>query len=290
MILNNKEKCYFVETYLVSKLVDFEYVIQTKNNIVITENKKIYDFLIYLEENKIFKLSESFIIEYFKELPENEIKKLFDFFLINKIISFSHDMLIDFEKINLISNSEKFNIVFESFFNNYIDVCCYDLEKINDIEVENNNINIVFMNPFNYKKFVNIVDITFEKKILTKYIIYYNYSIYILNFNSKKINNPCPKCFFLNLESSIRNIGGCKGNNFQTIIDMIYMDNVNFKIEQNLLNFEMYKIMDVLFYQINDLKNKNNYVVNEVVEIKLNNLDVIKDKSCYWELCDCYVR
>ncbi|CYU71990.1 McbB family protein [Streptococcus suis] len=143
----------------------------------------------------------------------------------------------------------------------------------------------IFLNIFTPVKLYKICDDFRNYEIPFCIAFVYNSKIYISNLYLKSWYNPCPKCFFSNLESELRGFSQYEAEiSFQTIIDVIYSKNVAFEINTPLSN-------EFLIY-----------VVNEIIKLKHSDTDIsafrIKeidfkgsvryDVATNFELCDCF--
>ena len=113
----------------------------------------------------------------------------------------------------------------------------------------------------------------------------YNSNFYFSNIYSYNCKNSCPKCFVSELISSLRSTGKFYSiPTFQTVVDIIYNENIKFEIYDfnNLsMNLEIVKaILELL-----DSKNINFFSSN-YREIDINGASNF-DQSVHWELCNC---
>jgi McbB family protein len=147
---------------------------------------------------------------------------------------------------------------------------------------------MIFLDPFIYNDFICLDKYMKEQNIITKFVFYYNYSLYITNFYKYSWHTPCPKCFLSNLESHLRGSQYTDGLNFQLLIDLIYKKNLNFPVSADISSYDLLSLMFFLKKQLLEFESNENYVVNELCEISLENNQTVKDNSVYWEMCDCY--
>ena len=136
------------------------------------------------------------------------------------------------------------------------------------------------------KKILIIVNSYADCNIVSRLGFYYNHNLFLSNYYKTEWYNPCPICFFGNLESSLR--GKSKAFNttsFQTLMDLIYKREPKFEIKNNFSNYSILLFVNTLLDELNYINNSH---VNNVKYIDFNRNIVISDQSIHWELCDCY--
>ncbi|EJH6411503.1 McbB family protein, partial [Enterococcus faecalis] len=131
-----------------------------------------------------------------------------------------------------------------------------------------------------------IVNIAKEKNVVVKIIFSYNHHIYFSNFYKREWYNPCPICFFSELESQLRGEITSDTANFQTIIDLLYTKSQNFAIEYPLQKDDYFTIVYTIMRNLDSDLMKCD--LDEVLSIDLNNHLVTKDIAYHWGYCDCY--
>jgi len=181
-------------------------VIQNAVNTVIINDAEMIEFFNKIDFNSEHKLSYDNLCETFKDKKDNAIEFLINNLLIQKVKT----KIIEYEKVVIISNDEVFiNSMKFNSNGHYEKIICEILPddlrkfKINNI----NNMYIIFLNPFNLKYYIELVNIIKEKNVLSRFAFYYNNRIFISNYYKKEWYNPCPLCFFGNIESSLRGRG-----------------------------------------------------------------------------------
>ena len=75
--------------------------------------------------------------------------------------------------------------------------------------------------------------------------------------------------------------------NFQTLIDLLYSNEVKFNIEAKLNPVDLISTMNILLRDLRNTGNINN-IINNVYEIGLNLNELNEDVAYHWEMCDCY--
>lgn len=252
-------------------------VIQNSNGINFIKDIKLGNFLEYIDENNL----NIFSLEIFRKFFEDqELDKYIEFLKSSEIIV---DYDLDYEsyisKIGIYSNCELvreyFNFISDEKFEFF-----YDIE-----EGYKYDIIVLFFSPFILQEYNNLVDKFKNFKIPLMTCFCYNNKFYISNLYKSDWCNPCPKCFFSNLETSLRAYGNMQNSpSFQTIVDLIYSYNCNFKIEfpidkRNLI----YTISEIIKIANTDI----NILANKIVEIDLNG-NISYDVPTHWEICDCF--
>lgn len=260
-------------------------VIQNYKNIVIIKDIEMINFFNWVDSNEIYKVSIDQINEIFNERTEQAIEFMRNNYLIDKI----RPKIINFENIRVISNDETFinSMKFNSI--GHKEKFIYELLPRDFHEFEVNNLldlYIFFLNPFNFKYYTELVNIIKENNVLSRFSFFYNNNIFLSNYYKKEWYNPCPLCFFGNVESSLR--GKSKVLNtvsFQTLLDLIYKKDPGFEIQNTFTNYSISIFVNTL---LNDMDIIDNSQLNNVQYIDFNRNIVLADQAIHWELCDCY--
>lgn len=275
---------YKFKPFLLYHLKEDNYVIQNGEATVIITNNKLVDFLKYLEEEKTLECTDEIFEEYF----DDQAPAAIEFLKHNHIISDNQTLPnnIKFENKFLISNDntfkDYFNITFSGYEFNYMNV-----DECLNYSFKENDLIIIFLNPFNLNEYRNLCDIVKETKAIIKMIFYYNHSLYITQYYKQSWYNPCPKCFYYSLETQLRGDINKGSFNFQTLVDLIYKQKPMFKLEANLLPKDFVIIMYILTKDFNNPSNLVNNI-NKVYEIDLLTMKINEDNCYHWEVCDCY--
>ena len=167
----------------------------------------------------------------------------------------------------------------------YAENCRLEIENLSSSNINSESLYFIILNPFDYKDFVAICD---RLKALNTYVTIcfaYNSMFYISNLYKNEWYNPCPKCYFAHLETSLRSKSKISTKaTFQTIVDLIYNKECSFQVclpttKKNILPL----ITEIMLYSKNDL----NYLANRVAKVELMG-EVTYDQCNHWELCDCF--
>lgn len=217
---------YKVEPFIWYDIDEKKTIFQTRNATVIITNKDIRDFLVILEERKILSIDETILKKYFDKM---DYKEIVNFLVAQKILRREEERKVCIKRVIILSNDIKFNKSIELNISDIRDFLFVNKEQLKEFKVEKNDFLIVFLNPFELKEMEKIVEIVKNKDVMCKFAFSYNNKIYISNFYKKSWYNPCPLCFFYEIESQLRGEQGENNINFQTIIDLLYAENVLFK-------------------------------------------------------------
>lgn len=260
-------------------------VIQNAKNTVILKDSLMISFFHWVEKDVQYNISKEQLREFFNE----EVDEAIRFMKNNSLLSDANSINMEFEKITVVSNDKTF---IDSMRFNAIgrdENITYELlpNDISDFHVNNTeDLYIFFLNPFNYRHYSELVNIVKEYNIVSRFGFYYNHSIFLSNYYKKEWYNPCPMCFFGNVESSLR--GMSKASNttsFQTLLDLIYKKDPKFEIKNKFSNYSILIFVNTLLDELNYIDNTH---INNVSYIDFNRNTVMSDQSMHWELCDCY--
>lgn len=150
---------------------------------------------------------------------------------------------------------------------------------------DSNTLFIVVLTPFDYCEFLKLNNLLSEGNKMFAFVISYNSSFYITNIHMKKWFNPCPKCFFSQLEASLRAYNKRTTSiTFQTIVDLLYNNKINYNptlpVNRRLVLPLILEILKIESCDINDTASRI---------VKINDEDgIIYDQAIHWELCNCF--
>ncbi len=218
---------YKVNPFIWHDLSEKETFFQTKLSSIIITNKNLVRMLKDLEKNEVINFEESLLSNYFRS---NMINNVLVFLEENKLIK---KLDIENNKVNEVlvyTDDSEFSELFDYVFSEKFTIS--HQSSISHLESKNmdGKLLIVFLKAFNFKEYENIVNIAKEKNVVIKIIFSYNHHIYFSNFYKREWYNPCPICFFSELESQLRGEITSDTANFQTIIDLLYTKSQNFAI------------------------------------------------------------
>lgn len=260
-------------------------VLQNSINTVILKNKDMIDFFNWVDAKAEYEVSIQKISGFFNEITDDAI----EFMKSNNLIEIITPKKISFKNVVVVSNDVTFlnSIKFNSggHRENFIYEELQD--NLSDYKIKgNDDLYIFFLNPFNYKRFTELVNIVRNNNVLCRFAFYYNYNIFLSNYYKKDWVNPCPLCFFGNLESSLRGkYSALNTVSFQTLLDLIYKKDPKFQIENLFTNYSISPLVNVI---LNELDINDNSLINNVQYIDFNKNIVLMDEAIHWELCDCY--
>lgn len=267
---------YKVNQFIIN-IIQEGVVIQNSNGINFITDFKLGKFLEYVDENNINMFSLELLKKFFCEEEVNEyIGFLKDSGI---IIDYDLDYKYSISKIGIYSNCNIINDYFEYISDDKFEVVC-DIEKVKKYDAI-----VLFFSPFVLQEYNKLVDElrVFNIPIMTSFC--YNNKFYISNLYKLNWCNPCPKCFFSNLETSLRAYGNMQNSpSFQTIVDLIYSYDCNFKIEFPINKKDVIHVISEI---IKILNTDVNVLANRIVEIDLNG-NISYDVPTHWEVCDCF--
>lgn len=274
---------YKIQPFIWQKIDKDTTVFQTKSTTVVITNSKLSNFLIEIEKQHLLELDGNYIKTKFLEAEEDEV---INFLLKNKLLKLEKKKQWKVSKIVLLSNDHKFEESFEYNVKNSYKVEVINLDLFRNMQFNDSDLLVVFLNPFNLKTMNDLTQKIKEKNVLVKFIFSYNNNIYFSNFYKKSWNNPCPMCFFYELESQLRGENSENSINFQTLIDILYEQEVQFSSHLPLSEMDYVHIICLLSKYLGE--EIRNYYFDEILELELENYKVNKDTAYHWGYCDCY--
>ena len=275
---------YKVRSFLLQE-IEQGCVLQNGTATVIITNEELLDFLKSIEQKGIMELEEDYFIEYFQE----NYKSVIDFLINTNILKKVKKPRLDFDTLFLVTNDNEFSKLFEYSTTGFSEeVSIYTTKNYQKILKKplTTGLCIVFLNPFNLDEYISICNELMQTDLILRTGFFYNHSLYLSNLYKKEWYNPCPKCFFYALESHLRATISQNGLNFQTVMDLIYTKNSNFKVFTTLEHLDLITFMNLLLKDIKFKEEKFN--INNIYELDLGTYRVTEDSPYHWELCDCY--
>lgn len=274
---------YKIIPFIWYELNENETFFQTKSASIVITNKKIITMLKDLERQQQTILDEKTVLNYFES---EMVTKVLSFLENNKLLEKIKKTNDKLTNIVLHSDDVEFTKLFEYAFSERFSIS-YE-NDISDLEVKDisSDLLIVFLSSFSFKKFERIVQISKIKNIIVKIIFSYNHHIYLSNYYKAEWVNPCPICFFAELESQLRGEVTTGTTNFQTIIDLLYTKSQTFSIKYPLQRDDYFTIIYTIMKNIDS--DMSNCELDEVLSIDLNNHSISKDIAYHWGYCDCY--
>lgn len=275
---------YKVNTFLLSKIANDQYVLQNGKATVIIKSKKLVSFLEVIEKERMQYLTIDIIKNYFEDQTDDAVNFLLENLIICETKKETKGIKCK-EKV-LIYNDIIFKNYFEATFKDqnfrYIHSNVYE-----QYSYSKNDVVIIFLNPFNLKKYADMCNYFRDRDLIFKMIFFYNHAIYISQYHKKEWYNPCPMCFFYNLETQLRGGINSREINFQILIDMIYKQTPLFQIESKLQSKDYINVMYIFANHFNNGEDISSFI-NKVYEIDLASLRINEDVCYHWEACDCY--
>ncbi|MCL2249526.1 MAG: McbB family protein [Oscillospiraceae bacterium] len=277
---------YKVKPFLLFDLNDGA-LLQNNEVTIHLKKQSMIKFLRELQEDRTIINSQLSIGEHFPNNAEHAVQ----FLLTNKVIFEEIKPTFNFTDIIVYSNSQMFIEIFEFLAKGSLENVRFDSfedGKFDFRDFHEDSLVILFFNPLELRIYEKTVETIRKIGCAVKVIFYYNHSIYMSNFHKKKWYNPCPKCFFYVIEAQLRGASKSHGSvNFQTLIDILYLHETNFKIECILNPLRLLGVMNELLNQITSPNNINSFV-NIVHEFSLESSYENSDYSYHFEMCDCY--
>lgn len=276
---------YKVYPFILNTLVEKQTIIQNVKGIVILKNRQMVDLFDYLDVNNIDVISDEIISHFFYENSDEAIQ----FMLKHNLIYRERKIKINFKKVNFYTNCRKIKECLNLNLSGYPAVTGtvndFDLDVLEfDYEQMIGNLNVFILNPFNYKKFVYLVNKLKDKDVMFQIVFYYNRGFYFSNYFKKEWNTPCPICFFSKIESELRAEAMAGIDSFQTVMDLIYYRKEYF---ENKIELENHMIVPMIYMIIKQIRSGDEQLIKFVNYININTYSVKTDIATYWELCEC---
>ena len=275
---------YKVFPFLITDYEKISVVQNSQNTVIIKDPQMIY-FFDWVDSSGIYQVSTDQLNEIFTDRTDKAIEFMKQNFLLGDI----KQKIIKFENVTVVSNDKVFMDSMKFNSKGHLDKFIFEVlpRDFHQFKINNSqNLYIFFLNPFNYKYYIELVNIIRDNNILSRFGFYYDHSIFLSNYYKKEWYNPCPLCFFGNIESSLRAKSKVLNTvSFQTLLDLIYKKDPEFEIQNTFTNYSISTFVNTL---LNDLNIVDNSQINNVQYIDFNKNIVLSDQATHWELCDCY--
>ncbi len=263
-------------------------VIQNEKTTCIVTDKNLIDFFAINEMQYNLTFTREYLIEKYGEQADFCL----DFLLNNSLAVKDEVKLLPIKQIYFFTNAKA---VYDSLGFNLsglhmpYKIIVFDANKISDelfFNCDKEAVYYVILNPFNYMQYTALANLLQQNNVIHKFAFYYNYSFYFTNYHKADWHNPCPLCYFSQLEGSLRAQTKLSGNiSFQTIIDLIYTKTTYFNTEAILDNFKIIKLIHEI---IEDITALNDYTVKLIKQLNMKTGITDYDIAIPWEGCPCH--
>lgn len=283
-------KIYVVPQFVILNNSSDNAVIQNKNGISQLTDKNIIAFFNKLDELHKNKFTENFIKDFF---GSSQCESIVNFLLDSQLIEEEKNFNLEYKRTVVFTNSQKMyslmlKVIAEKNSNlefNYVNTFQSKefVSKIN--ELLNDRLIVLIFSPLDLNEYTWACDYLRKRNALYCTAFPYNSKFYFSNIYKYEWKNACPKCFISELISSLRSTGKFYSMpTFQTVIDIIYNENIKFKIYDfnNLsMNLEILKAA----LELADSK-RIEFFTSTHREIDKNGSSNF-DQCVHWELCNC---
>lgn len=262
-------------------------IIQNKFGINILKDKNMTEMFETIDQDNRLIIDE----KYMRKFITNNYEESLCYLIENNLLS-EKDEYTRFNKVKILTNN---STIYESIKFNLFDIEDIELLPICDSTeflpylkssiLAKEDLYIFILVPFDYIDFSNIADFMNEQNIMYCMGFSYDSSLFLSNIHKKEWYNPCPKCLFSHIESSLRAYQKNTTNiSFQTIVDLLYNRKILFSPDIPLNTIDT---LEVIRY-ISNLKNQNiNISANRIVKFNFIE-DSTFDQAIHWELCNCF--
>lgn len=268
---------FLIQQFILSN-TELGLVVQNAKGITIVTDEKLANFLVYIDDKGI----NNFCVEDLEGFIDDEnITDAMEFLINNEIIFEKIEIEGEFSKIGIYTNDEILKEYFKFVEDNRFEI----IENENLFDKYENVFS--FVHPFSIIEYNRICDILSKKNIPFIMSFFYDSKFYVTNLYKKEWYNPCPKCFYANLETALRGYGKINDSpSFQTIMDIIYSQNPMFKLNIPLKKRDYFSFINELLKYSFESFNINS---KRIIEIDLNG-NVNYDIPIHFELCDCFEK
>ncbi|MBN8194220.1 McbB family protein [Bacillus sp. NTK074B] len=291
-----KEKKYILNPYVYYLLDDKEMVLQNAQGVVRIHENRLKDFIIEWDTFGSMNVPIDELNSRFGKDAEDAIHFLKTYNVIKEIPLPN----LEVKKIKIYSNhsaiEQHLQNILKKDYGEIIDIESHlnDDLSANEIEVDEGDLIIVFLNPYNKtlaKEIRNRVSGIKNAYLMFSYV--YNYAFYIDALYNSFLKSPCHICHMSYIESQLR-IDNQGNTTYQQMIDSLYTEDPYFKVETPLTQNHQYNIVTQLVNRISKviMLDESPVVYSEAfIESSMFDISTKKmrvDNPIHWELCDCY--
>ncbi|KOR94821.1 McbB family protein [Geobacillus stearothermophilus] len=292
-----EDKTYYkLNQYVLHELETGEIVLQNAKGIVRINEPRLKNFVKKWDEygNSLLPYEE------FEETFGEDTKEALIFLKTYQIIEEKVKPNLGIKRIRLYTNNPEVGLyikqILETDYRHALEIsslCDKHLES-EQIIVENGDLVVVFLNPYNRKKAREIRDRVkgFEQSFLL-FTYVYNYTFYMDALYNGFLKSPCHICHISYIESQIR-ISNQGNITYQHMIDSLYAERPSFPITTPLTQNNIFNIVTQITNRISKLILLDETpVVHAEAFLESSMFDLITkelhtDNPIHWELCDCY--
>lgn len=293
-----KKNEYEICNYIYHELPNGDLVVQNSAGIVRINDPILRSKIIEWDTKTTSVIDNNIFIKEFQNRSEQAI----EFLLKYKIIKEKIVPNFSINRVNIITNSNLFYNNMSDLSHDFTDKLTLRFTNIKERELEDNSIDnnelvIIFLNPYSKTIAKKILDYASNKKnTVTLFSYVYNNSMYIDSLYSKKWYKPCHFCHIGHIETQLR-VNESGSMTYQQIIESLYYEDSSFKVESSLKKMDIYLLVhtigriinkfiirdDQYLYNHESLEDMNkSYVIN------LKTKEISDDFSIFWEMCNCY--
>lgn len=252
------------------------FVVQSINGVTVVSDKSLQSLIRYVDSKNLCEFDEQLILKFFEV---SEVDDVINFLLENSLIKIKDDIDGNFENLAFYTTDETL-IELLKFIN------ISKFKVVSNLEnIENYNSVVVFMNKLSNIEYENIVNDLISKNIPFLISFFYNSSFYITNLFKKSWYNPCPKCFYANLQASLRCYDKMSNSiSFQTVVDILFSKSSEFVLNTPInKEYYIHYLSEILKILNRDFQQNS----KRIVQIGLNG-ETHYDVPIHFELCDCF--
>lgn len=283
-------KTYVVPQFVILNNNSDSAIIQNKNGISQLTHKTIIAFFNKLDELHKNKFEEKFVEDFF---GFSQYKPILKFLLDTQLIEEKERFNPNFNQTVVFTNSKKIYSLMskvipkekEDLKFNLVNVFQSEkfISKIN--ELSDDVLIVIMFSPLDLNEYTWTCDYLRKREMMYCTASPYDSKFYFSNIYKYSWKNACPKCFISELISSLRSTGKFYSiPTFQTVIDIIYNEDVEFQIyDFNNLNMNL-EILKALL-ELSDSK-QIEFFSSTHREIDLTGMSKF-DQCVHWELCNC---
>lgn len=276
---------YKINKFFIEKINNKEFYIINSKSLSNIKDLNLINLLRWIDDSEINVISSDEIYHFMEKDTEEAISFLVKQGIFCKLTNELYEKYIYVTNDDVIYEMIRFNLLEDEDngrilkFNEYIPL----ERKLEEIHTNSETLFFVILNPFKIDELSKFARFAKDNCRNIRVIFFYNFRFYVTNVYSADKVSPCPKCFFYNLESSLRATDRFEESvTFQNIVDMIYSRNAKFT---SVAKFNKKQLLDLVAF-IKKIQTASTY--NDVYELNYETGEITSDIAYHWELCDCY--
>ena len=155
---------YKIRPYLIQEIHE-GIVVQNGISTTAITSERVIEFLKEIERQNYITIEDALLIDFFG----NDCEEVISFLISNEIIEHIEEISYNYKYIKILTNSQEFSEVVEFCKSDFDEkIIVYSINELDKCleKITKDDMILVYMNPFNMEKYIEISDLLIEKDII----------------------------------------------------------------------------------------------------------------------------